>query len=199
MQRGIDHYWRNLGIALFGIILFYTIGIIYWQPIRDYLLGYGWFSFLYNLVMTEIGKKSVLGLSLITFFGSLFIIGFPGELLFLAYVRAGYNLYYVAFIMLFFGMVAQIINYGFGFFLERKLLEQYVKENKKHFLKSLKKYDSMFIILINLIPLPADILTVLLGMIKYDFRKAMFFSFIGKVLKFVFLGILLFITQLSLP
>ncbi|NTV23023.1 MAG: DedA family protein, partial [Nanoarchaeota archaeon] len=40
-------------------------------------------------------------------------------------------------------------------------------------------------------PLPADVLTVLLGMVKYDVRKAMLFTAIGKVLKFLFLIILM--------
>jgi membrane protein YqaA with SNARE-associated domain len=198
MKSRKDHYWRNLSVALFSILAFYFIGMVFWVPIRDFLMQFSWFSYCYNLIMTEIGRKSVLGLSLITFVGSLFFIGFPGELLFLGYVRAGYSVYYISLIMLFFGLVAQAINYSFGFFLERKLLEQYVKENKREFKKSLKKYDSMFIILINLLPLPADILTVILGMVKYDFKKAMLFSTIGKILKYFFLGLLLLILKISL-
>jgi membrane protein YqaA with SNARE-associated domain len=198
MGKRIDPYYRNLLATLLGIIIFYVIGMVYWQPIRDFLLNYSWFSYIYRLVMSEIAKKSVLGLSLLTFLGSLFFIGFPGELVFLAYVRAGYNIYYIAFIMLFFGMVAQVINYSFGFFLEKKLLDRYVRDNRRDFLKSLKRYDNMFILLINLLPLPADILTVLLGMVRYDFRKSMFFSMLGKILKFVFLAILLLLLKISI-
>jgi membrane protein YqaA with SNARE-associated domain len=97
--------------------------------------------------------------------------------------------------MIFYTMLAQLTNYGIGFFIEKKILHRFVKDKKREFMSSLKKYDIVFIIVLNIVPLPADLLSVILGMIKYDLKKAMFYTFIGKVLKYVFLGILFFVMK----
>lgn len=190
-----DKYIRSFGIALFVIVSLYVGGMMFWDKILSFLLRFPLFEQLYLLTINEVSKRSVLGLSLITFFGSLFFIGFPGEVLFMVYVRIGYNFFVVSGIMLLFSMLAQALNYGFGYFIEKKILERFVKGDKKEYLSSLKKYDSLFIVVFNILPLPGDILTLVLGMIRYDFRKTMGFSFLGKIVKYIFLGFLVYILR----
>ena len=101
---------------------------------------------------------------------------------------------FTAVIMLIFTMIAQFVNYSIGYFIKEKIFRGFVKNKELH-LATLKKYDFLFIIVLNILPLPADILTVILGMVKYDFWKAMFYTTIGKLLKFLFLGILILIMQ----
>ncbi|MEM3373617.1 MAG: VTT domain-containing protein [Candidatus Woesearchaeota archaeon] len=141
----------------------------------------------------EFNNRSIIGLALISFFGSLFFLGFPGEIIFIVYTNIGYNIVLVFFIMLFFIMVAQFINYQIGYFIEKKWLENYIKHDKKHYHISLKKYDVYFILIFNILPLPADLLSVFLGIIKYDLKKAMLYTFYGKIIKFLFLILLFFL------
>jgi undecaprenyl-diphosphatase len=144
-----------------------------------------------QLIIAELERKSIVGLSVVTFLGSLFFIGYPGDLLYLIYIRAGYGIMYVSLIMLFWMVIAQAINYWCGLLIEKKFLDKFIKEQKKSFKSSIKKYDAVFIIVVNILPLPADILAVFLGMIRYDFKKAMLYTIIGRTLKFLLNAILM--------
>jgi len=190
-----DKFIRDLVYGLLIIVGLYTIGILYGNKILDILTRINLFNDVYKLIIYEINNKSMLGLSIITFTGGLFFIAYPAELIFLIFTRAGYSIFYISLIMIITTMFSQMVNYGVGFYIEEKILHKFVRERKKEFLSSLKKYDYFFIILINILPLPADILSVILGMVKYDFRKAMLYTIIGKLLKFVFLILLVIITS----
>ena len=74
-----------------------------------------------------------------------------------------------------------------------------MKKKEKHYLKSLRKNGPSFIIILNILPLPSDILSVILGMVRYDFRKAAIYTIIGRLLKFAFLILLIFICSIILP
>lgn len=192
-----DYYYRELFLGLLVIITIYVLAVIFWNPIKDLLMQSPILNLLYKAVIFEIERKSVIGLSTMTFVGSLFFIAYPAEVLFLLYTKVGYGIIYVSAIMLLFTMIAQFVNYSMGYFINEKLLSRFIKHKKMH-LDKLKKYGYLFIIILNILPLPADILSVILGVVKYDFRKAMFYTLIGKVLKFLFLGILILIMQGSL-
>ena len=99
----------------------------------------------------------------------------------------GYNIIYISLIMLFWMMVGQITNYLIGLLVEKKIIERYIKNSDNDFSFSIKKYDMVFIIVVNILPLPSDILTLFLGMIRYDFKKMLIYTLIGRILKFVFL------------
>jgi len=186
-------YLKDLIVSLIIIVTIYLLGLFIWYQFSELLLQIPIIYKIYNLAMLEVEQKSVLGLSILTFLGSLFFVAYPAELLYLVYTRIGYGLFYVALIMLFYTMLGQAINYAIGYFIQEKFLYKFVRKKKKEYLGSLAKYDILFIIILNIVPLPADILSLLLGIIKYDFKKAMKYTFIGKVLKFVFLGILVWL------
>ncbi len=190
-----DSYVREIIIGLFIIISIYVLVLVFWNNILQFFLQFPFINSLHQIVLSEIERKSVLGLNIMTFLGGLFFVAYPPEVLFLVYARIGYNILYISAMMIFYTLLAQLVNYGIGFFIEKKILHRFVKDRKREFMTSLKKYDVVFIVVLNILPLPADILSVLLGMMKYDLKKAMLFTFIGKVLKYVFLGILFFVMK----
>ena len=191
-------YIKDLAFGAIIIIMIYLLGLFIWQQFSGLLLQIPVIYEIYNLAMLEVQRRSVIGLSILTFLGSLFFVAYPAELLYLVYTRIGYSLLYVALIMLFYTMLGQAVNYSLGYFIEEKFLHKFVRKKKKQYLGSLAQYDMIFIIILNIVPLPADILSLLLGIIKYDFKKAMIYTFIGKILKFLFLGILVWLMN-SVP
>lgn len=186
-------YIKDLVFGVIIIIMIYILSLIIWQQFSELLLQIPIIYEVYNLTMLEIQKRSVIGLSILTFIGSLFFVAYPAELLYLVYTRIGYSLFYVALIMLFYTMLGQAVNYSLGYFIEEKFLHKFIRKRKKEYLGSLAQYDMLFIIILNIVPLPADILSLILGIIKYDFKKTMIYTFIGKILKFLFLGILIWL------
>ena len=195
MKKGNKIFLKDFAIGIAIILGLSLLGFLYWDEFVNIMIRFPIFEQLYLIGVSEIERKSIIGLSIITFSGALFFIGYPAEVLYIAYVRAGYSMIYVAFVMTIFTMLSQVINYGFGYFIEKKVLKEYVKHREKEFMRNLKKYDMIFILIINTLPLPADILSVLLGMIKYPFKKAMLYSLAGKLLKFFFIAILLLMIQ----
>ncbi len=192
-ERMKKSYIKDLVFGVIIIIMIYILGLIIWQQFSELLLQIPIIYKIYNLTMLEVQRRSVIGLSIMTFLGSLFFVAYPAELLYLVYTRFGYSLIYVTLIMLFYTMLGQAVNYSLGYFIEEKFLRGFVRKRKKQYLGSLAQYDMLFIIILNIVPLPADILSLILGIIKYDFKKTMIYTFIGKILKFLFLGILVWL------
>jgi membrane protein YqaA with SNARE-associated domain len=189
--------FRDLVVGLGVIIVIYAIGLLYGQHLLEFLKSIPVLDELLLFLEAEVENRSVLGLGIITLLGGLFFIGYPAELLFLLYVRLGYGILLVSFVMIVYTMAAQVVNYGMGYYIEKKFLHLFVKSRESDFLQSLKKYDMFFIVIINILPLPADLFTVFLGMIKYDFKKTMKYTLYGKILKYVFLGLLVLLSRIS--
>ncbi len=186
MKKTCNTLVRDLAISIIILILIYGIGIFFWKETLNIFLKIPGMRMVYDIINAEIQKKSVVGLSVITFVGGLFFLGYPGDILFMSYILAGYSIFRIAFLITFWSTLAQTINYGIGFLIEKKVIEIFVKEHKRTYIDTLKKFDAYFIIIINMLPLPADILSVLLGLIRYDFKRAMLFTVIGRILKMVF-------------
>ncbi len=185
-------YIKDIIYGSIIIILVYLGVLFIWNNLSDLIVRFPILNYLYNLALSEIEQKSVYGLSILTFIGSLFFVLYPSEVIFLLYIKTGYNIFYISAVMLFWMMLAQLFNYGFGYFLKETVLEKFVASKKGDYLTSLKKYDILFIIVLNILPVPADILIVLLGMIKYNFKKGMLYTLIGKTLKLIFMGLLIY-------
>ncbi|MFH0874555.1 MAG: VTT domain-containing protein [archaeon] len=170
--------------AMLVILVIYAILMLLQPYVVSFLSNVNFVSPLYKLVHIEITNKSLNGLFFITLIGSLFCISYPAEVLFLLYAKFGYNPFVAALVMLVAIMVSQILNYMVGYFLGAKILHMFIHEIKKEYSGFLAEHDELFIILINIFPLPADILTVILGVIKYNFKKALLLSFIGQLIKY---------------
>ncbi|MEM4397872.1 MAG: hypothetical protein QW757_04590, partial [Candidatus Woesearchaeota archaeon] len=126
-------YKKKLFIILISIIFIYLLGLIFWDRINILLLNIPFFNSFYLKIITLYKTKSLLGLFLLTFLGSLFFLGFPGEVIYFIYIKTGYNILLISFLMIFSSLLAQIVNYLIGFFIEKKWLDSYIKEEKKHY------------------------------------------------------------------
>jgi len=142
---------------------------------------------IYDFVSYEIKKRSYLGVFLITFFGNTFLLGYPGEVLFLSFLEFGYNVFSLILVELTASMIAQVLNYYFGYFLEKTFFKRFYKKKDMDYIESKINQSKYAIIFLNVPPVPGDILTVFLGMVKYDVKKTMIYTIIGKLIKYFFL------------
>lgn len=187
---------RDVLLATVVIISIYIVVLFFWERLLQYLIRIPAVEQLYRLGIEEVQKKSIIGLWLMTFAGSLFfVVVVPSEILFVVYVRAGNSILSISAIMLLSSMLGQFVNYGFGYFIKKKMLHEYVRHGKRHFVDHLKKYDAAFIIILNIMPVPSDILSLFLGIIRYNFRRFVILTLLGRFLKLAFLIILYFVIQ----
>ncbi|MBN2368061.1 VTT domain-containing protein [Candidatus Woesearchaeota archaeon] len=188
-------FYKDAFIGVLVILGVYLIGILIWNWWGQQLVSLPVIKSLYRLTLIEVERKSVIGLSIISFIGGLFFIGYPGEIIFFLYGRAEYSLFYISAITLTYSMLAQLLNYWFGQLLDKKIIDRFVKDGEGHYHLSLKTYGELFIVIFNILPLPSDILTTFLGMIRYDLKKSMLYTALGRIIKLIFMSAIILMSR----
>ncbi len=149
------------------------------------------------LLSATIGNEIIQGLTpslesfvIIQFMCYLFFITLPVEMLFLGYLFLGYNFIVLFVLAIVLAVSAQIIDYGIGYLLSDKVIgflgkspdfERKYKKTKK----KIDKYGGWVIFLFNLVPASSPILLLTAGLVKYPFKKAIFLSAAGLILKYI--------------
>jgi membrane protein DedA with SNARE-associated domain len=146
------------------------------------------------LLSFSIGRNYYLGrapnllhFALIHFSGYLFFLVMPVELIYIYYIAEAGNPFITLIIAIATAMFAQLIDYGSGYLFSSQIIQlfgggKYYKAKQK-----INAYGNLVVFVFNLLPLSSPILLVAAGMIKYPFRRAFFFSFLGLLLKYLFL------------
>ncbi len=181
--------WPKVLIIILAIILLiysYKFLIAWFQNVVQ-LNPYVYSTYLY--ITNEIESRSLLGLFFACFFGSIFFITIPVELVFIYYLGTDYFLAYIILITLVGNVLGLIIDYLIGFFLGEKLLKLFMKDNYDRYKRKTNRIGSLLIILGNIIPFPIEIVSVFLGGVRYNFLKFVTFSTLGKLAKFLLLFI----------
>ncbi|MBU0757122.1 MAG: VTT domain-containing protein [Nanoarchaeota archaeon] len=182
---------KRIAPAVILILLLYISIYIFSDDIDVFLSSVSLISPIYVWVKSEIAKRSLIGLAWVTVGGALFFISYPAEVIFLLYVKSGYNPFLVGFIMLSCIMAIQVVNYYLGYFLGAKVLHIFIDKTRKKYSKYLNRFSIIFVLFANIFPLPADILTAILGVMRKDFKRSMFWTFLGQSIKYLALIILI--------
>jgi hypothetical protein len=74
-----DSHIREIIIGLFIIISIYVLMLVFWSNILQFLLQFPFINSLYQIILSEIERKSVFGLNIMTFLGGLFFVAYPPE------------------------------------------------------------------------------------------------------------------------
>ena len=129
--------------------------------------------------------------TLIHFAGYLFFIVMPVETLIPIYLSAGHSGITLIIIALLTAMFAQMIDYAIGYAISHKIRGKLISE--KRFAKmetQINKWGGLTIFIFNLFPLSSPILAAVAGMIRFSFRKLIFYSFLGLTIKYVVIVLL---------
>ncbi len=113
------------------------------------------------------------------------------EALLLYNLNVNYNMYFLVIFATFGNVLGSCVNYYMGFkgeeYLEKKSILKKEKINKYKLFY--EKYGS-YSLLLSWAPIIGDPLTFIAGILKYDFKKFLFFVFIAKFLRYVFIAII---------
>ena len=142
---------------------------------------------MYQHIMVQIEDRTLLGLFYASTFGSLFFITFPVEVIFLYYASLDYSHVSLIMVTLFGGVLGMLFNYGVGFLLGAKLLQLFMKKSYEK-LKSINdKYGTLIVLFGNIIISPIEPLALLLGATRYPIKKFIFYTALGRMIKFLLL------------
>jgi len=129
-------------------------------------------------------------------FGSAFISAtlFPlgSEALLIYDIKQGYNIYLLLFFATLGNSLGSVVNYYLGlkgeeYLVHKKLInEKYIKVSKKFF----DKFGA-FSLLFSWIPIIGDPITLVAGILKYDFKKFLVLVVIAKFSRYLFLAMII--------
>lgn len=135
---------------------------------------------------------SYLGAFYTTAIGGLFFIPVPIELTFLASLRAGIPAILLILIYMFGLILAYTLNYQIGSVFS-ELSKKLITPKKFYKIKvSVNKYGMLTVFLFNLLPLPAQPLSAILGVFRYNKVKFYLSFIIGALIKFIVIAVAYF-------
>ncbi len=172
-----------LGVC-FLIIILVALGIVFstfWYYFIQHLPGLSW---VVEYIKQEVASVTLSGLFYAHLLGGLFFVPSPDEIIFYYALMKG-NTPHLALIVATAGyMVAQIINYVLGRKLSGPILTIVSKEKVYKFRRFTNAYGGLTVFVFNVLPFPAPLLTLALGIAKYNFYRLMFWTTLGKVIKY---------------
>ncbi len=169
------------------LILFY-IGFLWIKPyLVAYLNSHPWINAIYQHIIYQISQKTYLGLFYASFFGAIFFIAIPLEIILLYYISLGYNIFFIGAVSIIGGVLGLFINYLIGLLLGKKIMKYLFKDsfNKMH--DWVEKYGGFFLVIGCAVPSPVELVTVVFGTAKYSIKKFFIYTTIGKILKIIIL------------
>ena len=134
-------------------------------------------------VMSHISSSTTLGIIYISLIGGLFFIFMPMEVFIARFITAG-NPFIVVLVLYLGGVfVSYSIDYFIGLKLSR-LSKKLISPRKFYSIKGkLNRYGSWAIFVFNVLPLPSQILSAILGVFRYNKTKFYVFFMSGQLVK----------------
>ncbi|HJN57137.1 MAG: VTT domain-containing protein [Candidatus Woesearchaeota archaeon] len=131
-------------------------------------------------------QPDLFSFSLIHFSGYLFFLLMPVEILFAYYAIEGFNLPVLLTAALLTAMAAQIIDYVIGYLVSRQVINKMIgKERYKRTKGYIDKYGNLTVFVFNSLPLSSSVLSLVAGMLRYNFKNLVIYSFLGLLLKYI--------------
>ena len=177
VPKVIRRNWKKvIGVTLASFFSFAFIFFLF-PTFERYMMDY--YSSAYNLLHQRL-TNSLLDIVIISFITGLFFIQVPPEWTLAILGHGDRNLIVIALVILLGISLAQVFNYYCGFYLG------------KGFFKKLKleyRIDNSnlprFIYVFNALPLPSDVLSIVLGTLKVEFKTVIFYGMLGQLTKYI--------------
>jgi membrane protein DedA with SNARE-associated domain len=141
------------------------------------------------------GRSQSLGsFATLHFAGYLFFLLMPVELSFIYCATSFSHIVLLIAVALVTALTAQTIDYWIGRKISTNVINRYFGERKSSkAIQTIKKHGNLTIFVFNLLPLSSPIICLASGMINYPYKKVLFFSAAGLLIKYSVLGLIVFL------
>jgi len=175
--------------VIFLAALLVLFGVSYFFLRNSDIFIFKYLNIIISHITLQISGSSILGIFYTTLIGGIFFISVPLEVLFVKFIKAGHPLLIVL-IPYFIGLIISFtVNYYIGFKLSG-LSKKLVSPKKFYKLKGvLNKYGPWAILFFNATPLPAQLLTVILGVFRYNKTRFYVLFLIGQFVKYMAISV----------
>lgn len=171
-----------IGFIIIGILAFY-------QPLlslfMQHLYQYPTIASYLSIIEIEWLTRSLRGLFLMGFFGSLFFISLPTEFVFIQYLSTSTHIIIIITVLTLANVLAMIINYIFGFVVGRNLLRFWLRNKYDSYQDTIHYWGSYILVIGNIIPSPIELVALVFGASKFPLVKYMYLVAIGRVIRYM--------------
>ena len=144
---------------------------------------------LYKHSVAQIEGRTLLGLFYANFFGGLFFVFLPIEVIYVYYTLLDHSDLLIFIVSMISIMIAMILNYAAGRLLGSTVLK-FIMKKKFEWLENLNnKYGAWIIVIGNAIIFPSQLYALIVGATKYPFKKYLAYTALGRTIKYVLLVI----------
>ncbi len=140
----------------------------------------------------EQNTESFLSFAIVNFAGYLFFSLFmPVELAFIYYLRTGYDPVILNLVAIGTAFSAQVIDYMVGYFTSAGIIDRLIGKTRYEKAENeIRRYGNLTLFLSNLLPLSSPVISLAAGMLKYQIKDALLYSFAGMVLRYLLLSLI---------
>jgi len=182
---------KSFGISVFVLIFVIALlGITYFFLRDSDIFIFKFLNFIITHFTHHIGGGSLLGVFYAGAVGGLFLVSIPMEILFIKFLKIGHPFL----IMLLFYIIGIFIAYSINYFIGLKLSKfskKLISPKKFYKIKGLtNKYGALAVFVFNVLPLPSQILSVILGVFRYNKTRFYIFFLSGQIIKYIIIGLI---------
>lgn len=137
----------------------------------------------------EHNQRSLFSFVLINFSAYLvFFLFMPAELVFIFYLRIGYDPLILIILAIVTSATAQTIDYLIGFYLSSKVIDRYIGHNRTEKAEAkIQRYGNRTLFISNILPLSSPVISLAAGMLKYKPKDALIWSLSGIICRYILL------------
>jgi membrane protein YqaA with SNARE-associated domain len=178
----------GLFVIFLGLILALLIITYFFQRDSDILI-FKTINTIITHVSSHIWGSTPLGIIYTTLIGGIFFVTIPLEVLFIKFLKAGHFFLIVILFYLFGLLVSFTLNYYTGLKLSG-LSKKIISPKKFYKTKGvLNRYGALAVFAFNALPLPAQPLSVILGVFRYNKTRFYIFFLTGQLVKYIIISI----------
>jgi len=181
--------WGLIIIILVLIYIFYNQILLYFL---NYLKTNPTMYSNYLYITDQISNNTLKGYFFVSILGSLFFLLLPSEALFIYYLNStSHNFILLILIMILGNLIGLIFNYLFGRLLGENILKLIFGEGSfSKYKEKIDKYGGYFILFGNILPGPIEFISVFFGGFKFNFKRYIFLTFMGRLIKYIIIFLL---------
>lgn len=184
---------QKIRVFLFTFFIVLVLGIIiltFREPLYNSAQNASIFKSIISLAKLQLTELTPAGLFYAAMIGGLFFVLMPLEVIFYGSVVKGSDPVFSVIMMTLGFITAQVINYYLGLKLSPLLMFFVSKKKVYETRRFINKYGGYGVFLLNVSPLPAEILTFALGITKYNAIRLFTIGGTGTLLKYIGIAII---------
>lgn len=180
---------KEIALKLFILAIIILVLWLLFLFLKPHLIAFlerhPWLNRIYEHIIYQITRKTYLGLLYASFFGAIFFITVPLEIIILYYISLGKSIYFIGIITLIGGVFGLFMNYLIGILFGEKAMKFMLKDSYTKMKGWVDRFGGFFLVIGSALPSPIEVACLVFGATRYSIKKFFIYNAIGRVMKII--------------